>query len=145
MRAGHVGCQFGRAGPPASLSFHVSQKMTHEEKVALAISDLTTRGVSKGTVAPPLFKLAWKLGIAIPPPHFLSFFGLALLMGSFFGVLWGLLMCFAFWSRTGLSTRGALIASLAAGVLFGLAMAFYYRRKARKLNLPLWCEYGTNG
>lgn len=119
--------------------------MTHEEKVALAISDLTARGISKGAVAPPLFQLVWKLGIRIPPPHFKTFFGVALLTGSFFAMGWGLLMWFVFWSRTGLSTGQAVMTSLGAGILFGFGMAFYYRRKARKLGLPAWHDYGTTG
>ena len=119
--------------------------MTHKEKVAFAISDLTARGVGKGTLAPPLFQLAWKLCIPIPPPLFMNFYGVALLMGSFFGVFWGLLMWFLFWSRTDLGTVGAVIASAAAGVLFGLWMASYYRRNARKLGLPSWHDYGTKG
>lgn len=116
--------------------------MTHEEKVAFAISDLTARGVSKGSVAPPVFQLAWKLGIQIPPPPFMSFFAVALFMGSFFAVGWGLLMWFVFWSRTGLNITEAVITSLGAGIVFGLGMAFYHRRKARKLGLPSWRDYG---
>ena len=119
--------------------------MNHGDKVALVISELTARGVSKGIIAPPVFRLAWKLGIAIPPPHFLSFGALAVVTGTFFGVLWGASMWFVLWSRQGYTAGAAIIGSLAAGVLFGGAMASYYRWKARRLGLPSWSEYGRKG
>lgn len=119
--------------------------MTHDEKIALVISELTARGVSKGAIAPPAFRLAWKLGVAIPPPHFLSFGALAMVMGTFFGVLWGIFMWFVLWSRQGYTVGGTIVASLAAGTLFGVAMASYYRWKAQKLYLPPWSDYGKKG
>ncbi len=64
--------------------------MTHNEKIELAISELKALGVSKGAIAPPAFQLAWKLGVEIPPPHFLSFGALTMSLGSFFGALWGI-------------------------------------------------------
>lgn len=129
----------------SSVLFVASRQMTHEQKIAFAISDLTGRGVSKGVVAPPLLLLAWKLGIAMPPPLFMSFTGLALLNGPFFGALWGLLMWFASWRGEGWSASAAIVAALGAGALFGVMMAFYYRWKARKLNLPSWNDYGKGG
>jgi hypothetical protein len=119
--------------------------MDHDKKVDLVIAELAARGISKAAIAPPLFRLAWKLGIPIPPPHFLSFGALAVVMGTFFGVLWGIFMWLVFWSDQGLGSVAALIASLAAGALFGIAMAFYYRWKARQLGLPGWHDYGKTG
>lgn len=119
--------------------------MNHDEKVALAVSDLTARGVKKGAISPPIFRLAWRLGIAIPPPHFLGFGGLAMIMGAFFGVLWGAFMWIFFWRDQGLPVFAVVGLSLAAGVLFGIAMASYYRWKARKLGLPSWRDYQMNG
>jgi hypothetical protein len=61
----------------------------HRQKVERLVADLRQRGVSPYTVAPPLFRLAWALGLAVPPPLFLGFGPLALLMGGFFGAFWG--------------------------------------------------------
>jgi len=116
--------------------------MNHQQKTELLVSDLASRGVGKMTIAPPAFALAWKLGIPIPPPHFLSFGTLALMMGGFFGVFWGILMWLVFWKRETLPAGGAFVASLIAGILYGLVMASYYRWKARKLGLPSWRDYG---
>lgn len=119
--------------------------MNHDEKVASVVTALTARGVSKGDIAPPIFRLVWKFGIAIPPPHFMSFGALATVMGSYFGVLWGVFMWFVFWRRLGLPAGACTIVSLAAGISFGVAMASFYRWKARQLGLPSWSEYGKKG
>jgi uncharacterized protein DUF6404 len=37
------------------------------------------------------------MGIETPPPHFASFGSIALMMGLFFGVGWGLVMWFLVW------------------------------------------------
>jgi Family of unknown function (DUF6404) len=57
------------------------------------------------------------------------------------GVVWhvlGAIMRLLVWSRQGGSGVVAAITAAAAGVLFGLAMAAYYRYGARKHELPLW-------
>ena len=118
--------------------------MNHHQKIALLLEDLTSRGIGEKTIVPPLFSLAWKLGFQIPPPHFLGFGALALIMGTFFGVIWGVVMWLSIWRHQGLPIGGAVFASFVAGVLFGSVMAIYYRRKARKLCLPSWSEYGKN-
>lgn len=116
--------------------------MNHNEKVALLVSDLTARGIGKGAIAPPLFRLAWKFGVAIPPPHFLSFGAVATVTGTFFGVFWGAIMWLAIWSHQGQPFSRVVVLSLFAGVLFGVSMASYYRWKVRQLFLPSWREYG---
>ena len=42
------------------------------------------------------------------------------------------------WSQQGRSGIEEAITAVAAGVLFGLTMAAYYRYGARKHGLPLW-------
>ena len=96
-------------------------------------------------VAPPLFRLAWNLGLPIPPPQFLGFGALTAVMGVPFGVIWGAFMWLAIWKRQGVGIGGTVVASMFAGVLFGMVMAFFFRRKARKLCLPAWCDYGERG
>ena len=113
--------------------------MTHGQKVARFIEEAASKGVGRNTAAPPLFSLAWKLRVPIPPPHFLSFAQLTLLMGSLFGVIWGVLMRLWFWQGVPLSKT--ILPMLAAGGLFGVWMAIFYRRQARKLHLPQWHHY----
>jgi len=115
--------------------------MTHEEKVAHLVKDLGQKGISAHTVAPPAYRFLWRLGIEARPPHFASFWSLAVTMGVFFGFLWGIGMWFAFWQDQDMPVFIALAGSALAGVLFGLIMAAYYRSRARKLMLPRWEDY----
>jgi hypothetical protein len=114
--------------------------MTHQEKVEHYLNDLAHRGISKGTAAPPLYRLLWRLGIEVPPPLLASFGSLAVMWGVLFGVGWGLIMWFTFW-RDNMPPAIALISSLFAGATFGVIMAAYYRWRASKLALPRWEDY----
>jgi hypothetical protein len=119
--------------------------MTHQERVALAIGNLVSRGIPKSAAAPLLFRLAWKLGMPIRPPHYLAFGEIALLMGSPFAIFWGTLMWFTTWRKQDGSVIAAIVASAAAGILFGISMAAYYRWRSNKLQLPAWSEYEKRG
>ena len=115
--------------------------MTHRDKLTAMYRHIAILGVSKGTAAPPIFRLLWRLGIEVPPPLFISFIPAALGMGVFFGFFWGLVMWAILWSRQGMSFGLMASPSLVAGVLFGLSMAAYYRYLARKYELPSWADY----
>lgn len=108
----------------------------YQQRMQALTDELHAQGVPKSTSAPPAYRLAWRMGLRVRPPLYQSFASLAIGMGLWFGVLWGLVMWLLFWRRDALSITTAFGASLAAGVLFGLMMAAYYRRKARGLRLP---------
>ena len=63
--------------------------MPHRQKVQRLIEELGQQGVGSYTVAPPLFRLLWALGLETPPPFFLGFAKLAALMGITFGLSGG--------------------------------------------------------
>jgi len=115
--------------------------MTHDEKIKYLLQDFAKRGINRYTVAPPLYRLLWRLGIEVTPPHFASFWPLALFMGGFFAIAWGLFMSLSVWGDLPLAV--AVGASLFAGLLFGTIMATYYRWRARALALPRWQDYPT--
>ena len=115
--------------------------MTQSEKIKHLLEDLGNRGVSQYTVAPPVYQLLWRLGWQVRPPLFQSFIALFLGMGTFFGVFFGLLMWIVLWGSMRLGAGVAVMESAMAGALFGLAMATYYRWKARSLGLPKWERY----
>ena len=106
--------------------------MSHTEKIQRKFDDLSRRGIGAWTFAPPLYRLFWRLGSEIPPPHFSTFSFLALFQGSFFGLSLGVLMALMFWA--GLSTQlwQLTATAIVAGILFGLCMAIYYRFQARR-------------
>jgi hypothetical protein len=115
--------------------------MTHQEKVEHLIAELSKKGMNASMVAPPIFRLLWALGIRVPPPLFLSFHTLVLMISPFFGILWGGGMWLFMWQGGKLSLEIAILASAIAGVFFGLIMAGCYRWKAKQLNLPSWEDY----
>jgi hypothetical protein len=114
--------------------------LTPKEKRLAALEQLSRTGIMKGNYAPPLFRLLWKLGFEVPPPHFRSWaanFGtLALWMAlalSLLRWLWPSLL-------GGPSLLG-LLETVLISLFFGIAMAFYYRHGARKHNLPAWRDF----
>ena len=115
--------------------------MDHRAKVNHLLDDLERKGVGRFTTAPPIYRLLWKLGIDVPPPHFVGFWPLAFGMGLFFAIAWGLLMWLLLWRTQNMPPVIGLVASLLAGLAFGIVMAGYYRWRARKLALPRWEDY----
>src|SRR5262245_37698219 len=106
--------------------------MTHRQKVERLVQELRQQGVSPYTTAPPLFRLLWALGVPVPPPFFIGFLPLTLLMGVPFGVLWGAAMWLLQW-QSRLPAEAAALTAAAAGLFFGLGMAGYVRWKAARL------------
>src|SRR5262249_466487 len=47
--------------------------VTHREKVAYLLTDLGQRGLHPQHVAPPWYRLLWRFGIEVRPPHFAGF------------------------------------------------------------------------
>ncbi len=105
------------------------------ERLAAMRRQLTELGIADSTAAPPLWKLFWRMGWAVPPPPFMGFGQVTLLMGGFFGVFWGLLMWLFLWSQQGMPVWIAVATAVLAGAAFGVCMAIYFRRVARKHGL----------
>jgi len=112
--------------------------MSFEEKREAALARLAATGMWRSNYAPPLYRLLWRLGIKVPPPHFASFSWNFAFSGIGVGLVWGLLMWLMTWSHQGMSIQKAIILSAIAGLFFGLAMAAFYRHGARKHALPKW-------
>ena len=93
--------------------------------------------------APPGYRLLWRLGLTIPPPHFIGPAGHVLGVGSIFA----LIMMAAF-ARSPLQPEhgfGYLDVALpvVAGLIIGAIQAVQYRRSRRRLGLEnvSWAEY----
>lgn len=111
--------------------------MPYPSQLEAALSVLAATGMQPNNYAPPAHRLLWRMGFHVPP-HFASFTSNLIFSGAWFGIAWGTIMWFAAWSDRGMSPAGAAVAAIVAGILFGLCMAIYYRRSARKHNLPAW-------
>jgi membrane associated rhomboid family serine protease len=103
----------------------------------LAITrELREQGVGAYTSAPPLFRVAWRLGLRIRPPLYQPFGKLAFGAGAWFTIAWGLVMWLTLWRTEGVKASNALVAAALTGAIFGLSMGAYYRWKASRLRLP---------
>lgn len=112
--------------------------MDHRTKVARMMEDLAARGVGKFTSAPPLFRLAWKLGYQVKPPLFWESWKVAFGFGVWMAVFGGVFMWFLGPQR---SVGNLTVRSLVAGIIFGFVMAGYNKWRAQALKLPPWDQY----
>jgi hypothetical protein len=92
--------------------------------------------IRRSSSAPPAFRLLWRCGVDLPPPHFNSFLVNAAFIGGHFGLFWWLIMWPLVWLRDGTPLATTLLAALAVAVFFGFFMAAYYRHDARKHQVP---------
>lgn len=112
--------------------------MTHKEKLNKMFQELPEKGIND--FAPLLHRLLWKVGIKIPSPYFSSSIFLFIFYGLFSGISLGL-------ARRWLLRDPpivTIIISVFMGICYGLPLTIYYRRKAKKHNLPLWKDYGKD-
>jgi len=110
----------------------------YQRKLDAAMKELRDAGVWKSNANPPYLRLMLKLGLTPRPPHYAAFFQIVVTQGVWFGAAWGGLMWFWQWQSQGLPFGLALFAALAAGSLFGVAMAFIYAKGRKKHSLSDW-------
>ena len=118
--------------------------MKHARKVEVYKELMLTHGVGASKAAPPLWQLCWSLGLEIPPPLFMGPLSLFLFAGSSFGVLFG----FFAWVLGNRGIRSMPLSkagwvALVTGAVFGVAIAWYCRRLARRQQLGPWSLFGT--
>jgi hypothetical protein len=119
--------------------------VTAREKIDTALAYLKTRNVGASTAAPPIWRFCWRLGIYIPPPHFLGFVPIVLLTGTFFGLMMAVgLSIPLLLSAVPRSENTFFVVAVTVGLGalgFGVAMAVWYRWSARQLGLPRWSAF----
>jgi hypothetical protein len=128
--------------------------MTHKQKVAHFKQLLRDRGYWRSNAIPPACQLLWLLGFETPPPYFLPFWTGVVVAGVPYGCLMGLFMGvvphFIYWFLGGgniiagfsvLLTIFAIFIGSISGLGFGLIMALFSQRQARKLQLPDWADF----
>lgn len=110
----------------------------YQDRIERAMAQLEASSISRLNYAPPMFRIARRLGLKPRPPHYMSFLRAVLVLGPIFGVLWGGLMWVLQWRSAETPIAVALLAALLAGALFGLLMAGYYRWAGGQAGLSKW-------
>ncbi len=109
-----------------------------EKRRQSAVREAISRGVKPRDVDPPLDRLLRRFGFRIRPPYYRSFAANTGFLGTFFGVIWGIVMWLFVWSGRGIAPGAAVILSASAGLLFGVLMASFIKWKKRKVGLSEW-------
>jgi len=112
--------------------------MSNAPRRAKALAILNNTKMWRSNYEPPLLRLLWRLGIDVPPPHFVRFVPMFAFAAAWFASGYGLAMWFFIWDEQGTSSIVAAILSCMAGLFFGLFMAAYYARGRRRYHLPDW-------
>lgn len=116
--------------------------MSFEDKKERAIAIMESKKMWSSNYAPPLLRLAWKMGIRIPPLPFAPFWQVALLMGIPIGSVWGILMWFFTWKDGGMLAADAIARSIFADLCMGILMALYHWWRRVANSLPDWNSLG---
>jgi hypothetical protein len=112
----------------------------YETRLARAMAELEASTIRRHNYAPPMFRLARRVGLKPRPPHYMSFRRAIFLLGPCIGVTWGGLM----WLLQGrdaaqvVPTPVLLAASILAGIGIGALMAAYYRWAGSEAGLSKW-------
>lgn len=109
----------------------------YPRKFEAALAEMKNAGVWRASAIPPYLKVARRLGFELRPPYYMSFANVAGFLGVYFAVFWGLSMRFLFW-RDYVPMSFQLINSAVAGIMFGIAMAAWYRHVRKKHSLSSW-------
>lgn len=100
-----------------------------------ALGILASTGMWKSSYAPPIYRLLWRLGVDVPPPHFAGFWSNLAFCGCFFATGFGLYR----WIFRCDFVEAAQDAAW-GGLLFGLLMASFYALGRRAHALPPWAD-----
>jgi hypothetical protein len=92
------------------------------------LDQLARTKIWRSSYAPPIYKLMWRMGIDVMPPHYQSMTFNAIFSGLWFGPAWGICMWFLSWGPNGESLFMAVSTTV-------VAMAQYYSYGARKFGL----------
>lgn len=93
-------------------------------------------------IEPPIHKLFWKAGVALPPPILASIASNTLVIGTLFGISLSFVFTVIFSNSP--SLLKFITASIMAGAPAGLGIALMMDTKRKKLGLPTWHEIQRN-
>lgn len=110
------------------------------DKIRQFVNSAAENGISPSVAFPSVWRIVWRLGVDLPPPHFMSFWHLTLFSGTLAGILCGILTWITGWESGFIGMVGLL-----GGGLIGLSVALYYTVRGRTLDFPPWSEMPNDG
>ncbi|MFT3670040.1 MAG: DUF6404 family protein [Pseudoxanthomonas sp.] len=113
-----------------------------ESRLTKALEHLEATGMRRSTYAPPMFRLFWKMGVQVPPPHMNGFIANVVMIGVFFAVFWGLVMWLILWFWQDRPFAMMATVSAVTGLLFGVITASSMAYQARQHDVPRWQTLG---
>ncbi|WP_437357683.1 DUF6404 family protein [Inquilinus limosus] len=111
---------------------------TFEEKLTNAESLIAAKKIPQHKAIPSIYRLLWRIGVKVPPPHFATLWQNICLEGVPFGVIWGFFIWLILWRNDERYAWAIVLAPAVAGFLFGTIMASRYRSEARTHAFPRW-------
>lgn len=138
-----------RDAPP--FPFHDAVEPEFRQRVEHFLDQVRRRGYDELELAPPVCRMLWQHGFALPPPVFLSVAGQLFLGAVCSGLLFGTGMTL-FLGALALSVGGFSVLMLlpflfccsaaSFGTLFGIFYILRIRYLSWILNLPEWSQFG---
>lgn len=117
------------------------QAMNH--KIADAIRYLEKIGISRGRIGPIFMRALWRIGINVPPPHFLSRREVFLLFLVAAVNIWGPGFFVVNHAIGGnISFLFAILGSAFFGIIMGAYSCRYYHHERVKHGIPVWNDFG---
>ena len=108
-----------------------------EQKKETSLNLLRRTNIKERNYLPPMFPFLWRFGVKVPPPHFIGFLPLILIMGLPFGFC-GLGFYMMDLGNKPFSFSAAIALVCVVTLFFGAGIGFYYRSSARVHRLPSW-------
>lgn len=108
-----------------------------DRKKEASLTLLRRSNIKARDYLPPTFPILWRFGVNVPPPHFIGFFPLLLIMGLPFGFC-GLGFYMMDLGNKPFSLAAAISLVAIVTLFFGAGFSFYYRSSARIHRLPRW-------
>jgi hypothetical protein len=120
----------------------MSHDTGYERKLELALQELEASALHPSTYLPPAYRWLGKVGIKMPPPHYGSFWGNAVVTGSSVILAWGVVVAlFSAYLQT-MPPLILIVSTLVVGAAFGAFMAVRFQRAAAEHKLSNWDDLG---
>jgi len=114
----------------------MTDEFEYKRNRALVLLNNTT--ITERNYLPPFYSFLWKMGVKIPPPHFIKIHYLILITGLPYGFIWiGLFMMYGNNEIEKHIWITILIFFLISFVM-GISISFYYKIGQIKFNLQKW-------